>query len=133
MSSRYSLVANRAGGRCEYCRAPEESFNLPFEVEHIVPLSQEGNNSEANLALSCRSCNLFKGVAVSAIDPRSEIECRLFNRRIDLWTEHLEIHMTEGTISGLTAIGRATVAQLRLNSPSQIAARIKWINSDLYP
>ena len=39
MNPRYAPVAERAGHRCEYCRAPEAIFNFPFEVEHIVPTS----------------------------------------------------------------------------------------------
>jgi len=35
-------------------------FNFPFEVEHIAPVSAGGQDEEANLALACRSCNLYK-------------------------------------------------------------------------
>jgi hypothetical protein len=35
MNPHYRVVAQRAGHRCEYCRAPEAVFNFPFEVEHI--------------------------------------------------------------------------------------------------
>jgi hypothetical protein len=41
MNKHYAEVANRAGHRREYCRAPEIILNLPFEVEHIVPTSRE--------------------------------------------------------------------------------------------
>jgi hypothetical protein len=34
MNSFYTLVADRAAHRCEYCHAPELVFNFPFEVEH---------------------------------------------------------------------------------------------------
>jgi len=37
-------IAQRANHRCEYCKAPEVVFNFPFEVEHIIPLSQKGSN-----------------------------------------------------------------------------------------
>jgi len=36
MNSFYTLVADRAAHRCEYCHAPELVFNFPFEVEHIA-------------------------------------------------------------------------------------------------
>jgi len=32
----YSFVALRAEHICEYCRAPEAAFNLPFGVKRIV-------------------------------------------------------------------------------------------------
>jgi len=37
VNPRYPLVAQRAAHHCEYCRAPEALFNLPFEVEHLIP------------------------------------------------------------------------------------------------
>ncbi len=88
MNPKYVLVASRARHICEYCHAPEAVFNLPFEVEHIVPLSQRGERSEKNLALSCRSCNLYKSVLVSAFDEISEQKVRFFNPRKDVWSEH---------------------------------------------
>jgi hypothetical protein len=44
MNPSYHEIARRALHRCEYCHAPELVFNLPFEVEHIVPLSRNGAN-----------------------------------------------------------------------------------------
>ena len=38
MNPHHAEVARRASHRCEYCHAPEVVFNLPFEVEHVVPL-----------------------------------------------------------------------------------------------
>ncbi|MDX2241996.1 MAG: hypothetical protein NW224_15025 [Leptolyngbyaceae cyanobacterium bins.302] len=38
MNPSYAAIAQRTNHRCEYCKAPEVVFNLPFEVEHIVPL-----------------------------------------------------------------------------------------------
>ena len=60
MNPRYPRVAARAGHRCEYGRAPEAIFNLPFEVEHIVPTVRGGADPESNWALSGRACNLHK-------------------------------------------------------------------------
>ena len=42
MNPNYPLVAERAGHRCEYCHAPEAIFNVPFEVDHIMPLAKGG-------------------------------------------------------------------------------------------
>ena len=44
MNPYYMAIAQRANHRCEYCKAPEVVFNFPFEVEHIIPLSQKGSN-----------------------------------------------------------------------------------------
>ncbi len=48
MNPRYVQVALRAGHRCEYCHAPEVVFNFPFEVEHIIPVSRCGLDTESN-------------------------------------------------------------------------------------
>ena len=68
MNPHYPFVSSRARHACEYCRAPEIVFNLPFEVEHITPQAQGGETIEENLALSCRSCNLYKSDYISAVD-----------------------------------------------------------------
>ncbi len=68
MNPNYTLVADRANHQCEYCHAPELVFNFPFDVEHIIPRSRQGKDSEENLALSCRSCNLRKSNHISGID-----------------------------------------------------------------
>jgi 5-methylcytosine-specific restriction endonuclease McrA len=34
---------------------------IPFQIDHIIPISQGGQNTEDNLLLSCRHCNLSKG------------------------------------------------------------------------
>lgn len=51
MNSAYSLVAERAAHRCEYCQAPEVIFNFAFEVEHIVPPSRGGAKVDGNLSV----------------------------------------------------------------------------------
>lgn len=133
MNPRYAQVALRAGHRCEYCHAPEAVFNFPFEVEHILPASREGTDFEANWALACRSCNLRKATHVSGIDPESQGVVRLFHPRDDRWEEHFRADTESGEIDGVTAIGRATVARLEMNSEAQIAARRQWMHLGLFP
>jgi hypothetical protein len=48
-------VWQRYGGRCADCGAGEY-----LEFDHIVPVAKGGSNSEANVQLLCRKCNLFK-------------------------------------------------------------------------
>ncbi len=132
MNPFYSTVAERAGHRCEYCCAPEVVFNFPFEVEHITPPGAGGENVLANLALACRSCNVFKATVVLTTDELTGAEVRLFHPRQDQWLEHFRLD-DDGQIEPLSATGRVTVRQLRLNMPSQIAARRQWAKLGLYP
>lgn len=60
-SSRYisrdvrQRVWQRFGGRCAQCSA-----NSYLEFDHIIPVAKGGGNSEANIQLLCRGCNLSK-------------------------------------------------------------------------
>lgn len=133
MNPFYPAVARRAGHRCEYCRAPEVLFNLPFEVEHVVPTARGGADEEANLALACRSCNLLKSDHVAGVDPDTGEAVRLFNPRSDRWAQHFAADVESGEVRGLTPVGRATVERLRLNDPVQLTARQFWIRLRLFP
>lgn len=133
MNAHYALVAQRAGHRCEYCHAPEVIFNFPFEVEHIIPLARDGADAAHNWALSCRSCNLRKFTHVEANDPESSESIRLFHPREDRWEEHFIVDQQSGYLTGVTAIGRATVACLKINSPLQVSARRQWVQLGLFP
>ena len=88
MNRLYLLVAERAGHRCEYCRAPEAIFNFAFEVEHIVPTSRNGPDDESNAAPACRSCNLYKSDRIRGRDPVTGKVVRLFHPRQHRW-DHL--------------------------------------------
>ena len=83
MNPHYPATARRAGRRCEYRRVPKVAFNFPFEVEHIVPVSRGGADDPANLALACRACNVRKGDATAAPDPKTGAAVPLFHPRTD--------------------------------------------------
>ncbi len=133
MNAHYPAVARRAGHRCEYCRAPEAIFNFPFEVEHIIPTARSGPETDANLALACRACNLRKSDHVSGWDDVSAAEVPLFHPRRDRWEDLFEADATTGTINGRTPAGRATVARLQMNGTVQQDARRLWARLGLYP
>lgn len=107
-------------------------FNLPLEVEHIVPPRQGGDDTDANLALSCRACNLFKSDHLDAVDLQTGATVRLFNPRVDRWEEHVCV-TADGLFDGISPIGRAMVSRLKLNLPTQVAARHVWMRLGLFP
>ena len=133
MNPRYADVARHAGHRCEYCRAPEVIFNFPFEVEHILPRASGVEETEAELALACRSCNVHKAARTSGTDPLSGTIVRLFNPRKDQWSEHFQALVATGEIHALTDIGRATIDRLKMNDEAQKTARRQWARLSLFP
>jgi HNH endonuclease len=133
MNPHYELVALRAGHRCEYCHAPEAVFNFPFEVEHIIPLVHGGADAAHNWALACRACNVRKGAYVDHVDPVTHAVVHLYHPRQDPWHDHFRVDTDTGIIEGRTAVGRATVARLEMNSPAQCAARQHWIRLGVFP
>ena len=126
----YAEVARRANRQCEYCLAPEEFFNSPFEVEHLVPRARGGSDDLANLALACRNCNGSKLARLVLRDPATGAQVRIFNPRTDRWTAHFAFELVSSGIHivGKDAIGRATAAHLHMNSPKAVEARTLWFD-----
>jgi 5-methylcytosine-specific restriction endonuclease McrA len=115
------LVRKRAGEPCEYCKLPENVFDIPFHVEHVVAKQHVTLDRPSNLALACDRCNLYKGPNLTSIDPETGRVIELFNPREDDWNEHFALH--GAVILGLTPTGRATVRLLRMNAQRRIQLR----------
>ena len=134
MNPRYPFVAERAGHHCEYCYAPEAIFNVPFEVDHILPVAKGGQDEAVNWALACRVCNLRKSDAVDGLDPQTNQRASLFHPREQVWEEHFEIQGDPPVLLvGKTPTGRVTVERLQLNAAVQQTARVQWIALGLFP
>ncbi len=115
-------VVLRSGGQCEYCRIPQRFFTELFQIEHIVAKRHRGLTVVRNLALACARCNRHKGPNLSGIDPLSDRLTPLFNPRSDRWNEHFR-QDPDGSMRGLTAIGRTTVYVLGMNAPQRVELR----------
>lgn len=124
-------VRNRAKDACEYCLLPQSIRRLRFQVEHIVSRQHGGTTDLENLALACGRCNRHKGPNVAGIDPESRQLTRLFNPRIDRWSDHFRF--AGAVVLGLTAMGRATVSVLAMNHPDDIAVRFEMIDEGVFP
>jgi hypothetical protein len=115
------LVWNRAGGVCEYCRFPSEITEAPFQIDHVTSRKHGGMTAADNLALACFYCNSYKGSDIAGIDPASGRIVRLFHPRKDRWSDHFS--WTGPTLTGRTAIGRATIHVLWINHPLAVETR----------
>src|SRR5687768_17538313 len=102
------LVQDRAGDRCEYCRAPQSAFAWHvFHIEHIEARQHVQDDSPENLAFSCPFCNRYKGPNLTTLDARTRRRVRLYHPRLDRWEKHFELQ--GALIVGRTNIGAATV------------------------
>ena len=125
------LVFQRAGGRCEYCLIHQDDRPETHPLDHVLAIKHGGLTEESNLALACMFCNLNKGSDLAAIDPLSGEIVPLFNPRTQIWSEHFDV--SDALILGITAIGRATVALLRLNDRERVDYRQSLIEIGRYP
>jgi hypothetical protein len=127
------LVEGDAKHRCGYCLTPAGFMPVRFEIEHIIPETASGKTTRANLWLSCPSCNRFKGVKVTAVDPETQRVVSLFNPRDQNWFEHFQWSDDGTQVIGRTATGRATVEALKLNHSWWIECRIEWVLRGKFP
>jgi len=115
------LVRERAHGRCEYCRFPEDRSVRPFHGDHVLARQHGGETVIENLAWACNHCNLHKGPNMTGIDPATGQSTRLFHPRQDRWEDHF--HWQGAVLVGRTVIGRATIRVLDANNPLLVAVR----------
>jgi 5-methylcytosine-specific restriction endonuclease McrA len=63
----------RSGGRCHYCghpigwtvkRGTIENGELLAAIDHVIPRSRGGQNTDDNLVSCCEPCNSRKGVSL---------------------------------------------------------------------
>jgi predicted DCC family thiol-disulfide oxidoreductase YuxK len=120
------LVRERFDGRCAYCQTAEEFTATQFEIEHVDPRANGGQTEFENLCLACPMCNRFKAHLTSAVDPETAKVAPLFHPHQQSWSDHFAWSGDAAEIVGLSAIGRATVAALRMNRPAVVRARRMW-------
>jgi len=112
-------ILNQAHYRCEYCQIAE----WPLTIDHVVPvvawrsatLPAFAPDDPSNLAAACSHCNRAKWGATIGYDPETAAEQPLFHPRRDRWDAHFAWADNYLLLVGLTPVGRATVARLRLN------------------
>lgn len=127
------FIAERARGRCEYCRSPVDFATQSFSVEHISPISRGGETSMNNLALACPGCNGHKYTKIEAPDPADGAIFPLYNPRTQSWRDHFNWSEDFTRIIGLTPTGRATVRALQMNRPGIMNMRRVLFVSGLHP
>ncbi|MEH1855181.1 MAG: HNH endonuclease [Nostoc sp.] len=125
------LVIQRASGCCEYCRIHQNFSIYTHEVDHIIAVKHGGETTADNLALSCLSCNRYKGSDFATIDQITKEIVPLFNPRRQVWNEHF--YLERARIEGKTQIGQGTARLLQLNIPNRVLERQVLMSQGLYP
>ncbi len=98
-----------------------DEMDSVFHIEHIIARQHRGPTTEANLALACPGCNLYKGTNLFSLDPDTNQPMRLFDPRKDHWEDHFR---RDGPrIIGLTDVRRTTAWLLQFNSELNLLQR----------
>ncbi len=127
-------VRETAHDRCGYCLSPQRLVMARLEIEHIIPIAKGGTNAESNLWLCCPLRNRFKSDRTSARDPESGADVPIFNPRTERWSGHFQWSVDGTRVIGLTPVGRATVALLRLaDDPDALLVRAYWVLAGWHP
>ena len=126
-------VAAQARHRCGYCLTAEAIVGTPMEIEHLIPRSLGGPDSEENLWLACSLCNDHKNDRITAEDPITGETVHLYNPRTRAGRDHFAWSDEGDRVVGLTACGRATVAALNLNRLPLVIARRAWVSVGWHP
>ena len=119
--------------RCAYCHTTEANTGQPMTVDHILPQAQGGVTTFDNLCFACRRCNEFKGSVTTTRDPLTGEIVSLFHPRSQTWSEHFAWDASVTHVTGLTAIGRATIVALNMNNAVVVDARRRWVSVGWHP
>lgn len=126
-------LASEAHHRCGYCLMLEVVSGIPLTVEHILPQAKGGSDDVENLWLSCRLCNEAKHIQTEFLDSQTGEMMPLFNPRSQQWREHFRWRAEGVLMVGLTAVGRATIIALSLNSELRQRSRAIWVEAGYHP
>ena len=127
------LIAARDRNRCAYCLTAEKNCGLQMHIDHIIPETSGGPTTADNLCLACFACNVHKGAQQTGVDPQTGKVTLLFHPLQQNWHDHFAWHKGDTRIVGLTACGRATVAALKMNNPTIVLARRRWVTAGWHP
>ncbi len=131
-------IRDRANFLCEYCHSFEEASSSLFTLDHLIPQSLGGNDTEDNLALACHRCNGRRYNFTEGIDPETQTIVSIFNPRQNKWSEHFIWSDNGQKILGITAMGRATIERLDMNDDCHDDGAIQrarrfWIRGGWHP
>ena len=108
---------------CGYCGVSETDAGGEFTVDHYQPVSEGGDDSDANLVYACWRCNLHK----SDFWPSPQ-EAANGLRLLHPLQDDISLHIREnerGVLEALTPTGRVRLTTLFLNRVQLVAHRLR--------
>jgi hypothetical protein len=126
-------VRDRFHNCCAYCHTAEALMAMSFEFEHIMPRSAGGKTIFENLGFACPPCNRHKADRQMAAAPGTERQVPLFHPQVQVWAEHFAWSEDATELVGLSEIGLATIAALRMNRAQLVKARGMWVSVGEHP
>lgn len=104
-------IFQRDGFRCIYCGFDGRDFLSwhQLSIDHIIPRSAGGTDTDTNLATCCNSCNSITSrmkfePGVSREKALAEKRARVLHRHqmcLDFWRDHVSVQSIERTAPGL--------------------------------
>ena len=111
-----------SGGRCAYCRCHLD--NQIFDLDHVECLASGGADTAANLAVTCKKCNILKSSATTVRDPVTGAIVPFFNPIRQSWSDHFSDDI--GRVVGVSPIGRASATVLFRRTSQLITKSFEW-------
>lgn len=113
------------------CCLSQEDYPFTFHMEHVISEKHGDETTLQNLALSCPTCNRFKGSDIAGADSKTGEAVFLFNPKLQDWHEHFNLNGI--IIESSTPEGRLTIRLLQLNHPDRLESRKLLIEANRYP
>jgi 5-methylcytosine-specific restriction endonuclease McrA len=124
-------AAERAVNSCEDCLIPILfGLTTPYHIDHIISEKHGGSTTLENLALSCPTCNFYKGSDISSYLAAFDVGVNLYHPRKDEWSNHFTL-TDNGNLVSKSNIATATIKLLHLNDPNQIELRALLIEGEV--
>ena len=119
---RHEWVRQRFLYRCGYCGVSETDVGGELTVDHYVPVSAGGVDTNGNLVYACVRCNLYKSDYTPTADslPHERVLHPLNDSLSDHYTEN-----EAGILEPRTPNGAFHIALLWLNRPQLIQHRLR--------
>lgn len=106
---------------------------LTFPLSYSLSYSVKSGRNLENLCLSCPSCNRHKASRQTVIGEVTRRSVSLFHPSHEQWDDHFAWNEDATQIIGLTPVGRATIAALKMNRPQMIRVRRLWVKMGEHP